>query len=216
MSDLTQNLVKKKTIRNETISLWAEVRLWPFLAVNVKFIQPFVSQHFAAMSHCNAMIRRGSLLGVDKGRALAWFQDGTTFWWLLAVSECPLLSFGDCNKDSKQATGKFQDTPRPGSPRQTINREHLYVVRQALTSRHYSQPRQGTDWIATNTRVSDLTVKNCLLQAQLHSGIPARHLKRTAAHLATSRAWSMRHRNRPTASRPTSSWVMRGDGQLSG
>ena len=65
-----------------------------------------------------------------------------------------------------------------------LNRDYIYVVLEALTSRITTGNLiRGQPQVATNVRVSDQTVRNRLHQVQRHSRIPIRSPNHKAALL---------------------------------
>ena len=89
---------------------------------------------------------------------------------------------------------KSQGQPWSGRPRKTIARVDRFIVCQALTSRSITA-RCIRRWVrvATNINISNQTARKRLHQAQLHSGIPDKRPKHTAAHKRTRRAFSPQH-----------------------
>ena len=145
------------------------------------------------MVHSCNMVRRRFLSDFDRGRALAWLNDGATFRAVagrLHVSPSVVWRL----KERWLTTGRFKNRPRSGRPKTTDARADRFIVRQALTSRSTTARRiRGQVQVATNINISNQTVRKRLHQAQLHSRIPVKRPKHTAAHKRARRAFSVQH-----------------------
>ena len=145
------------------------------------------------MVHCSNMVRRRFLRDFDRGRALAWLNDGATVRAVagrLQVSPSVVWRL----KERWLTTGRVKDRPWSGRPRKTDARVERFIVRHALTSRSTTaRCIRGWVWVATNISISNQTARKRLHQAQLHSRIPTKLPKHAAAHKRTRRAFSAQY-----------------------
>ena len=139
------------------------------------------------------MVQRRKLSETDRGRAIAWLQNGSTIRIVsagLGVSPSVISRL----KQRYRATGRVKERRRSGRPRSTDVRTDRYIVRQAVTSRTNTAKRiKSLLRVTTNVHISVNTVRRRLRAAGLASRVPARHPRLTPAHKAARQAWSARH-----------------------
>ncbi|KAK7099179.1 hypothetical protein V1264_012550 [Littorina saxatilis] len=127
---------------------------------------------------------RRKLNEFEKGRAVAWFQDGVTKREVarrLHVSISVIVRL----IQRFTATGRVQERCRPGRPKKTTPREDRLIERLALQTRTASSSiirRQLR--VATNTNISQQTIRNRLHGFNLRSRRPAVRPRLTPAHRA--------------------------------
>ncbi|KAK7115972.1 hypothetical protein V1264_001738 [Littorina saxatilis] len=136
---------------------------------------------------------RRKLNEFERGRAVAWFQDGVPKREVarrLHVSISVIVRL----IQRFTATGRVQERRRPGRPKKTTPREDRLIERLALQTRTASSSiirRQLR--VATNTNISQQTVRNRLRGFNLRSRRPAWRPRLTPAHRAARRAFCRRH-----------------------
>lgn len=136
---------------------------------------------------------RQQLSITDRGRALAWLQDGETQRSVahrLNVSQSVIGRLWQ----RFRATGSVQNRPRSGRPRSTTAREDRYLTNMALrqrrvTARHLRDQLRA----ATGTQVSDQTVRRRLRVNNLRARRPAVRPPLLPRHRTARRDWCTRH-----------------------
>lgn len=136
---------------------------------------------------------RRKLSEMDRGRAIAWLQEGVVVREVaqrLGVSHSVIIRL----RQRLQNTGRVQERPRSGRPKITTPREDRYIERQALQERTRSANNiRRRLRNATNTVVSDQTIRNRLHTANLRARRPAIRPRLTDAHRAARRVWCTQH-----------------------
>ena len=92
------------------------------LAVSIGHFPPHISERLAAPGHDNTMVGRRKLSLLDRGRVVAWFQDGVAVREItrrLQVSPSVIVRL----RQRLNATDQVQNRPRPGRPKTTTARE---------------------------------------------------------------------------------------------
>ncbi|KAK7093272.1 hypothetical protein V1264_007057 [Littorina saxatilis] len=136
---------------------------------------------------------RRKLNEFERGRAVAWFQDGVPKQEVarrLHVSISVIVRL----IQRFSATGRVQKRRRPGRPKKTTPREDRLIERLALQTRTASSSiirRQLR--VATNTNISQQTIRNRLHGFNLRSRRRAVRPRLTPAHRAARRAFCRRH-----------------------
>ena len=129
----------------------------------------------------------------DRGRAIAWLQDGATQRYVaqrLNVSKKTICSLWIRFLD----TGNVTNRPRSGRPRSTTQQEDRYLTKWTLRQRKVTA-RQVRDHLrtTTGTLIRDQTVRNRLWANNLR---PCRSVVRPPLlqrHRATRRDWCTSH-----------------------
>lgn len=136
---------------------------------------------------------RRKLSEFERGRAVAWFQDGVPKREVarrLQVSISVIVRL----IQRFTATGRVHERRRSGRPKKTNPREDRLIERQALQTRTASSSiirRQLR--VATNINISQQTIRNRLHGFNLRSRRPAVRPRLTPAHRAARRAFCRRH-----------------------
>ena len=130
---------------------------------------------------------------VDRGRALAWIQTGTSIREVarrLSVHHSVIQRL----YQRFHATGSVQERPHPGRPRCTTRREDRFLQVSALRDRTTTADQLRRQLLrATNNNISDQTVRNRLHEARLHSRNAAVRIPLTPAHRQARVVWCRRH-----------------------
>ena len=136
---------------------------------------------------------RRRLSEADRGRAIAWLQEGVGVREVgrrLAVSHSVIQTL----RDRHAETGSVAERRRPGRPRSTTRQQDRFLVVSALRQRTVTANTLSRQLrTAGNVVISDQTVRNRLREANLHSRRPAVRLVLTQAHRAARLAWARRH-----------------------
>lgn len=136
---------------------------------------------------------RHQLSITDRGRALAWLQDGET---QRSVSNRLNVSQSVIGRlwQRFRATGSVQNRPRSGRPRSTTAREDRYLTTMTLRQRRVTARRlRDRLRVTTGTLVSDQTVRNRLRANNLRSRRPAVRAPLLPRHRTARRDWCRRH-----------------------
>ena len=147
-----------------------------------------ISCWFSAGRHLLTMSARRKLITTDRGRAIGWLEgiSKCEVAMRLRVSHSVIVRL----KKRFQATNNVQERPRLGRSKKTTPREDRFIRRQALQHRRTtSRVIRGQLRTATNTNVSERTIRNRLHHVQLRSRRLAVRPLLTRALLA----WSSRH-----------------------
>lgn len=143
--------------------------------------------------HQLTMPPRRKLSQSDRGRALAWIQDGVSICEVarrLNVSHSVIWRL----RQRFQTTGHVEERARSGRPRSTTNREDRFIIRQALQTRTATANTIRRQLrAATHTNVSVQTVRNRLHSQGLHSRRPVVRPRLTPRQRAERHAWAIRH-----------------------
>lgn len=136
---------------------------------------------------------RRQLSTADRGRAIAWLQDGVTqrnVAQRLDVSQSVIGRLWTRFLD----TGNVTNRPRSGRPRSTTQREDRYLTNCALRQRRVTA-RQLSNHLRTTTGtvISDQTVRNRLRASNLRPRRPVVRPPLLQRHRATRRDWCTRH-----------------------
>lgn len=138
------------------------------------------------------MVRR-QLTIEDRGRAIAWLQDGNTqrnVALRLGVSQSVVGRLWQ----RYQATNSVRNRPRSGRPRSTTNREDRYITNMALRQRTTTARRLRDNLrTATGTRVSDQTIRNRLRANNLRCRRQAVRPPLLPRHRTARRHWCTLH-----------------------
>lgn len=142
---------------------------------------------------CLTMSQRRRLSDADRGRAMAWLQEGVPIREVarrLAVTHSVIQRL----RDRFINTGTVEEVRRSGRPRITNVQQDRYVLLMALRDRTATANAIRAQLRATsNVTVSDQTIRNRLHEANLHSRRPAVRPRLTQVHRAARLAWSRRH-----------------------
>lgn len=136
---------------------------------------------------------RRQLSAEDRGRALAWLDDGISG---RAVSRRLGVSHSVVQRlwERFQNTGSTDHRPRSGRPRATGRRDDRFLLLSALRNRTITAQRLRTEFrIATNINVCQQTIRNRLYQFGLHSRRAAVCLPLTPRHRQARLNWCRRH-----------------------
>ena len=136
---------------------------------------------------------RRKLSSADRGRTIAWLQDGATqrnVAQRLNVSQSIIGRLWIRLLD----TGNVTNRPRSGRPRSTTQREDRYLTNWTLSQRRVTA-RQLHDHLrtTTGTLISDQTVKSRLRPNNLRPCRSAIRLPLPQRHRATRRDCCTRH-----------------------
>ena len=130
---------------------------------------------------------------IDRGRALAWLQEGIRLREIAARLGCSHSVIVRL-RQRFQATGSVVTRPRSGRPRSTTQRQDRYITRQALQTRTITASTiRRRLRVATNTNISQQTVRNRLHDQGLHSRRQLGRIFMTQRHMVARLAWSTRH-----------------------
>ena len=112
---------------------------------------------------------RRRLSDADRGRALAWIQDGISLREIgrrLGVTHSVIQRL----RERWQTTGSVQEPRRPGRTRSTTIQQDRFVVLSSLRDRTAPARAIRNELLnATNVTVSDQTIRNRLREAGLRS-----------------------------------------------
>ena len=137
---------------------------------------------------------RQRLNDADRGRALAWIQEGISLREIgrrLQVSHSVIQRL----RDRWQATGTVREARRPGRPRTTTRQHDRYVVLSCLRDRTATARALQRDLSATsNITVSDQTIRNRLREAGLRSRCAVVRPPLTPGHRVRRRHFATVHR----------------------
>ena len=145
--------------------------------------------HSAAVGLSVNMPPRQKLSDVNRGRAIAWVQDGVS---LRQVATRLRVSVSVISRliQRVNATGSAQERPRSGRPRATNARKDRFIHRQALQSRSALANRIRTRLrAATRVNISYQTVRRRLHEFGLNARRPAVRQRHTPAHKAARLAF---------------------------
>ncbi|KAK7091283.1 hypothetical protein V1264_008987 [Littorina saxatilis] len=144
---------------------------------------------------------------VDRGRVLAWVQEGIRLREIAARLGCS-HSIIVRLRQRFLATGSVETRPRSGRPRSTTQRQYRYITRQALQTRTTTastiRRRLGVATntastirrrlgVATNTDINEQTVRSRLHDQTLHARRQLGRILLTPRHMMARLAWSTRH-----------------------
>ena len=163
------------------------------LCVRYSHLLGFIRRYTTSFNPNLTMPPRRKLSDVDRGRALAWFQDGVS---KREVSRRLQVSISVIVRLIQRftATGRVQERPRSGRPRSTNAREDRLIERHALQTRASSSNIIRRQFrVATNINISQQTIRNRLHAFNLRSRRPAVRLRLTPAHRAARRDFCRRH-----------------------
>lgn len=130
---------------------------------------------------------------VDRGRAIAWLQDGIAVREVarrLEVSHSVIVRL----QERFRTTGSVRERRRSGRPRATTERQDHFITLSALRERTATANTIRRQLHASsNTNVSDQTIRNRLHEANLRSRRAAVRPILTPAHRAARLAWARHH-----------------------
>lgn len=130
---------------------------------------------------------------VDRGRALAWVQEGIRLREIAARLGCSHSVIVRL-RQRFLATGSVETRPRSGRPRSTTQRQDRYITRQALQTRTTTASTiRRRLRVATNTDINEQTVRNRLHDQTLHARRQLGRILLTPRHMMARLAWSTRH-----------------------
>ena len=139
------------------------------------------------------MFQRRRISETDRGRALAWLQEGVGVREIgrrLGVSHSVIQRLRDRFSD----TGTTEERARSGRPRSTTRRQDRYLVLSALRERTVTANTLRSQLrVATNSTVSDQTVRNRLKEANLRARRSAVRQVLTRAHRRVRLNWARAH-----------------------
>ena len=140
------------------------------------------------------MPARQRLSNTDRGRAIAWYQEGIGLREIgrrLGVSHPVIMRL----RDRWLNTGRVEEQPGRGRTRSTTRQQDRFIVITCLRDRS-ATARVLRDQLrhASNVNISTQTVRNRLHESNLRSRSPAVRPILTPAHRAHRRAWAARHR----------------------
>ena len=163
------------------------------LSVSCDHRQSFIGSDRVTGGHQTTMPQRGSLNPFDRGRAMAWTQDGVRpreIGRRLGVSHSVISRL----QERFQATGRVENRPHPGRPRATTRRQDRFIVRQALQTRTTTASTiRRRLRVATNTDICEQVVRNHLYDVRLHARRPLVRPRLTQRHRDARLAWSTHH-----------------------
>ena len=136
---------------------------------------------------------RQKLSDVNRGRVIAWVQDGVS---LRQVATRLRVSISVISRliQRVNATGSAQERPRSGRPRATNAREDRFIHRQALQSRSAPANRIRTRLrAATRVNISCQTIRRRLHEFGPNARRPEVRQRLTPAHKAARLAFCRRH-----------------------
>jgi len=136
---------------------------------------------------------RRKLSDTNRGRALAWIQDGIAIREVarrLGVSHSVIQRL----RDRVHATGRVAERHRTGRPSTTTRRQDRFIVTQALRDRTVTASGLRDELrAASNTNVSDQTIRNRLRAANLASRVAAVRTTLLPRHRVARAAWCTQH-----------------------
>lgn len=136
---------------------------------------------------------RRKLSDVDRGRALAWLQDGLALREVarrLGVSPSTISRLNHRFND----TGTVRERERSGRPRVTNAREDRILHRAAVRARFVTASNLRRDLrAAANVNISEQTVRRRLHEFGLRSRVPAVRPRLTQAHKVARLDFCRRH-----------------------
>ena len=136
---------------------------------------------------------RHRLSDTDRGRAIAWLQDGVGLREIgrrQGVHHAIIQRLRDCFN----ATGSTAERRRTGRPRATSIRQDRFLVLSALRQRTATANNLRGQLRATaNVVISDQTVRNRLREVNLRARRPAVRPVLTPAHRVAHLAWARAH-----------------------
>ena len=136
---------------------------------------------------------RQRLSDTNRGRALAWMQEGIGVREIgrrLGVVHSVIQRL----RDRYKTTGSVQEPRRPGRTRSTTRQQDRFVVLSSLRDRTApARALQNELLNATNVSVSDQTIRNRLHEAGLRSRSAAVRPTLTTAHRLRRRQFVAQH-----------------------
>ncbi|KAK7101797.1 hypothetical protein V1264_020124 [Littorina saxatilis] len=130
---------------------------------------------------------------VDRGRALAWVQEGIRLREIAARLGCSHSVIVRL-RQRFLATGSVETRPRSGRPRSTTQRQDRYITRQALQTRTTTASTiRRRLRVATKTDINEQTVRNRLHDQTLQARRQLGRILLTPRHMMARLAWSTRH-----------------------
>ena len=136
---------------------------------------------------------RHRLSDTDRGRAIAWLQDGVGLREIgrrLGVHHAIIQRL----RDRFNATGSTAERRRTGRPRATSIRQDRFLVLSALRQRTATANNLRGQLRATvNVVISDQTVRNRLREVNLRARRPAVRPVLTPAHRVAHLTWARAH-----------------------
>lgn len=138
---------------------------------------------------------RRKLGEADRGRALAWIQEGVPLREIgtrLGVTHSVIQRL----RTRFLTTGLTTEAPRSGRPRITTRRQDRMVVLNARRHPFINSTQLRADLrAAANLNVSNQTIRNRLHEANIHSRRPAVGPILTQAHRRARTAWCRTHQH---------------------
>lgn len=175
-----------------TIKVLCTCKMCHFLVSSGKFVRYKSRVLFAALISVTMPPRR-KLNDFDRGRAIAWVQNGVSKREVarrLEVSISVIVRL----TERLNATGNVQERPRSGRPKCTTPREDRLVHREALQTRSVTAINiRRRLRAATHNNVSEQTIRRRLHGFQLRSRRPAVRPRLTPAHREQRMAFCRRY-----------------------
>ena len=164
-----------------------------FLSTVQQSVVFFLGKNCSAFAAFLTMPPRRRLSDADRGRAIAWLQEGVAVREVgrrLGVSHSIIQRL----RERFNNTRSVQEPRRSGRPRVTTARQDHFIALSALRTRSATANTIRRQLqAASNINVSDQTIRNRLHEANLRSRRAAVRPILTPAHRAVRLAWARRH-----------------------